>query len=295
MSTAALRGLHDLIANLIHDTQPGGAERPPWLAKVLDYQIEHGWPEPTNKRQIVALSGGKDSTAMALALSFFEIGNYEFVITPTGDELPEMDAHWAKLEELIGMKLHVINPRTLMGLIVEQKALPNHRSRWCTRLLKLEPYYGWLGTVGEAISYVGLRADEESRPGMLFPDVGSVTMDFPMRRWGWTIEDVTTFLAFLGVTIPERTDCAVCFWQKLGEWYLLWRDHPDRYDRGVALEEYVTKARGVPYTLRSPERDSWPASLAELRAEFEKGRIPERSLKMMDRKRQIGACRACTL
>ena len=34
----------------------------------------------------------------------------------------------------------------------------------------------------------------------LFPD----DMDFPMRRWGWIIQDVQDFLAFMGVTIPER-------------------------------------------------------------------------------------------
>lgn len=56
-----------------------------------------------------------------------------------------------------------------------------------------------------------------------------------------------------------------------------------------------TAARGKPATLRSAKRDSWPAALADLRKEFEAGRVPERSLKMMDRRRQVGSCRVCTL
>jgi hypothetical protein len=120
-------------------------------------------------------------------------------------------------------------------------------------------------------------------------------MDFPMQRWGWTIDDVTAYLVGLGVTIPERTDCAMCFWQKLGEWWTLWHDYPDAYAEAEALEVFVTEERGKPYTFRSPQRDSWPASLTDLRKRFEAGDRPQRSLDKMDARRQAGTCRVCTL
>lgn len=265
--------------------------KPEWLTKIEAAEP----PEPTNRRHILALSGGKDSTAMALATAIYEPADYTYVCTPTGDELPEMEAHWAKLEGLLGRPILRLEGPTLMGLIVQQTALPNHAARWCTRILKLERYYNWLGSLGPVVSHVGLRADEEGRPGMTFPSLGEVQMDFPMRRWGWTLSDVMTFLADQGVTVPERTDCAVCFWQRLGEWYLLWRDHPDRFERGEIAEAFVSEQRGVPYTFRSPDRDTWPASLADLRREFEAGRVPDRSLRMMDKRRLVGACRVCTL
>ena len=251
-------------------------------------------------KHIVALSGGKDSTAMALRLAEIEPRDYVYVITPTGNELPEMFAHWRNLGTVLGKPLVPIlnGKKSLQGLIRDQKMLPNHRARWCTRMLKLEPYYGWLATQTPCTSYVGLRADEESRAGMIFPDADGVQMDFPMQRWGWAIEDVFAYLEpwkAKGVVVPDRTDCAMCFWQKLGEWYLLWKDNPDLYAEAEALEAYVTAERGEPYTLRSADRDAWPASLADLRAEFEKGRIPTTSLKMMDKRRATGACRVCTL
>lgn len=248
-------------------------------------------------KYVVALSGGKDSTAMALRLAEIEPRDYVYVITPTGNELPEMFVHWRKVSDLLGKPLVPIlhGKRSLQGLIREQKMLPNHQARWCTRMLKLEPYYGWLSTQTPCTSYVGLRADEESRPGMIFPDADGVIMDFPMRRWGWSISDVTGYLESRGISIPERTDCAMCFWQKLGEWFLLWRDNPQAYAEAEALEAFVTEARGRPYTLRSNERDAWPAALKDLRAEFENGKVPTRSLKMMDSRRQSGACRVCTL
>lgn len=264
---------------------------PSWLLKIFAAPLRI----PSGLRKVAALSGGKDSTAMCLAQAYFEPAAYEYIITPTGDELPDMIAHWALCEEMLGAPLTPVGIRTLQGLIVEQRMLPNHRARWCTRMIKLEPYYGWLATIGPVISYVGLRADEEGRPGMVFPSVGSIEIDFPMQRWGWTIEDVLAFLDFLGVIIPDRSDCALCFWQKLGEWYNLWLHYPERYQRGIEIEAFVTASRGASYTFRSPQRDSWPASLADLGAEFEKGRVPTASLAIMDKRRLVGACRVCTL
>lgn len=269
----------------------GSGVHEPWLAKILAADP----PAPTNASHVAGLSGGKDSTAMVLALAYFEPASYRYAITPTGNELPVMIAHWRKLMALLSAPLIPVGRESLKGLITRQRALPNHRARWCTRIIKLEAYYGWLADQTPCISHIGLRADEESRPGMTFPDANGVQMDFPMRRWGWTLEDVLAFLAFLGIDIPERTDCAWCFWQKLGEWYELWLNHRDIYLEGEAMELFVTNERGEPFTFRSPDRDSWPASLHDLRLEFEAGRVPTRSLKMVDKRRHVGACRACTL
>jgi 3'-phosphoadenosine 5'-phosphosulfate sulfotransferase (PAPS reductase)/FAD synthetase len=145
---------------------------------------------------LVALSGGKDSTCMALLLAEREPRPYKYVCTPTGDEYPELLAHWAALERRLGAEILRLQHTSLDALVERQQAIPNWRQRWCTRMLKLEPYERVLVTLarlGPVTSYVGLRADE--------PATG--------------------------------------------------------------------------HTWRSPGRDSWPASMRELRAEFERGRIPK--------------------
>lgn len=53
-------------------------------------------------KHVVGLSGGKDSTALALWLVENEPRDYEFICNTTGDELPEMVEHWAKLEQMLG-------------------------------------------------------------------------------------------------------------------------------------------------------------------------------------------------
>jgi hypothetical protein len=69
---------------------------------------------------------------------------------------------------------------------------------------------------------------------------------------------------------------------------VLWREHPGLY----AEAEQIEAERG--HTFRSPQRDSWPAALKELRQEFEKGRIPPRTTVQRDLFRGM-QCRVCRL
>ena len=239
---------------------------------------------------VVALSGGKDSTAMALRLAEVEPRDYTYVCTPTGNELPEMFAHWRKLGDLLGKRIVPVMAASLKGLIEKQQALPNWRQRWCTRMLKIEPFAAWLmqrAEEGYAVtSYVGLRADEDEREGGDYSKVPGQVMRFPMREWGWGLSDVVGYLQQRSVTIPKRTDCAVCFYQRLNEWFDLWLDNPEAYAEGEALEEMTG------HTFRSPGRDTWPASLRELRAEFERGRVPQGADTTHDMFAQM-KCRVC--
>ena len=68
----------------------------------------------TQPKHVVGLSGGKDSTALALWLVENEPREYEFICNRTGNELPEMVAHWAQLERLLGQP---IKPVTHLSLI----------------------------------------------------------------------------------------------------------------------------------------------------------------------------------
>lgn len=233
---------------------------------------------------IVALSGGKDSTALALRLAELEPQDYRYICTPTGDELPEMEAHWYKLGQLLGRPIEKIVGTSLAGLIYQQKALPNWRMRWCTRKLKIEPFEQYVVANSPCTVYIGIRADETDREGVAYEDLGNVIRRFPLVEWNWGVADVLDYLKCRGVTIPTRTDCGACFFQTLWEWYQLYLNHPDRYERYVAWEDFTK------HTLRSAQRDSWPASLRELRAEFEKGRIPKQRKTMADRPRMCTVC-----
>ena len=244
----------------------------------------------TNTRHIVALSGGKDSSAMALRLMETEPQDYEFVITPTGDELPEMIEHWKKLGERLGKPLRVVTAgKSLLGLIRKHEMLPNFRARFCTSEIKIKPYIAFMLEAAPAVSYVGLRADEdtETRQGAVYGNVDGITQRFPLREWGWGLKEVLGYLDERGVCVPKRTDCAICFYQTLAEWHTLWKEYPERFAAGEAEEERLG------HTLRSDGRDTWPAALKDLRLRFESGDVPTRSYQIAEKRR--GMCRACSM
>lgn len=243
---------------------------------------------------VVAFSGGKDSTALALRLS--EMGErFLLLFTPTGNELPDLHAHIRRVVAMTRMPLLLPKNRSLAFWIAEFGALPNWRQRWCTRLIKIEPCIRFLEAAAAADSRwyggdvepptlsVGLRADEPEREG-LYGDFAAYR--YPLREWGWGITEVRAYCKSRGVEIPQRTDCAVCYGQRLSEWWRLWRDHPKEFARGEAWEAQVG------FTFRSRQRDSWPAALKDLRAEFEAGRRP-RGADDDDAAEEQSPCRVC--
>ena len=173
---------------------------------------------------------------MALRLAEVEPRDYVYVITPTGNEPAGMFDHWRRLGALLGKPLQPVIGGSLIGLIDQQGALPNWRQRWCTRMLKIEPYAAWLAQHVPAVSYVGIRADEPAREGGDYRDIPDVQMRFPMREWGWTVRDVWTYLEARGVSIPARTDCKLCFFQRLPEWFEFWKTDPEGWAEGEARE-----------------------------------------------------------
>lgn len=247
----------------------------------------------TEPQHIVALSGGKDSTAMALELAAREPRAYRYVCTPTGNELPDMVAHWARLETLLGARLELLGTHTLEGLMGHQECLPSTRMRWCTRMLKIEPVQRFYAALPPgSVAYVGLRADEPTREGIFG---SAVQQRFPLRDWGWGIDQVRGSLRERGVAIPSRTDCAWCPYQAADDWFRLWRDHRDMYMRAEAWE------RQLGHTFRSPTANlgTWAASLEDMRAQFESGKETKqekkrRQLDLYDDDQQ-DACRVCRL
>jgi len=242
---------------------------------------------------LVALSGGKDSTAMALRLKELNPDTeYIFFCTPTGDELPEMFKHWENIECLLGQKLIKLVDQeypTIYDLIDHFQMLPNWRARWCTRILKIELAQKFYQDHLPAKIYVGLRADEPARVGNKLYDE-NIEQVFPMQEWGWDIYAVHLYLESKGVKIPRRTDCAMCFYQRIGEWWNLWKDHPDHFQRLIDLEDKIGK------TLLSPGKfTNWPHALKDLRAEFEKGRIPRGSDLQLSLFTRPSMCRTCSL
>jgi 3'-phosphoadenosine 5'-phosphosulfate sulfotransferase (PAPS reductase)/FAD synthetase len=127
------------------------------LAALVDPSIRH----------IVSLSGGKDSTALALYMQqHYPQIPVEYVFCDTGCELPETYDYLERLEALLGARIERLSALDHLGVArklgrtpfdivlyeVYGGFLPSPRARWCTRILKIKPFEAYVGT-GRALSY----------------------------------------------------------------------------------------------------------------------------------------------
>lgn len=229
-------------------------------------------------RHVVAFSGGKDSSALALYLHDPErwrralgkrdlpprppLEDAEYVFCDTGTELEETYRYLDTLEATLGRPIRRLQASAPPGetpfdhfLALYNGFLPSPRMRWCTRKLKLEPFEAYVGD-DPVVSYVGIRADED-REGYLStkPTIRTV---FPFKEDGIVKADVYRILDDSGVGRPDyyrwrsRSGCYFCFFQRRSEWVGLLENHPDLFEKARAYEK-TDPATGERYTWSDAE------------------------------------------
>jgi 3'-phosphoadenosine 5'-phosphosulfate sulfotransferase (PAPS reductase)/FAD synthetase len=141
---------------------------------------------------VASVSGGKDSTALMLALR--EAGvEFRAVFADTGWEAPETYAYLDTLRSLI-CPIDVVRPkRDMVEAIRHRAGFPARMQRWCTQELKLKPLRDYHDAIdGETVSAMGVRAEEsEARskmPVWADDDEWGGYVWRPLLRW--TVEDV---------------------------------------------------------------------------------------------------------
>ena len=112
-------------------------------------------------RHILSLSGGKDSTALAIYIRD-RLPEMEYIFHDTDKELPDTIEYLNRLEAYLGKPIVRTTADTSFDklLRVYGDMLPSNHRRWCTRMLKLKPFEAYVGD-DPVINYVGLRADED--------------------------------------------------------------------------------------------------------------------------------------
>src|SRR6266699_1570794 len=187
-------------------------------------------------RHICGISGGKDSSALAVYMRD-RVPQMEYFFCDTGAELPETYDYLGKLETALGKPITRLNARKGFDhwFEVYRGALPSPQMRWCTKKMKIEPLEDWVGD-DAAISYVAIRADESGRKGYVStkPNIEAV---FPFVDAGIGLPDYYQW--------RTRSGCYFCFYQRKAEWVGLADRHPDLWDRAVAIEQKVMKDAGT--------------------------------------------------
>lgn len=217
-------------------------------------------------RHILSLSGGKDSTGLAIFMRD-KIADMEYVFCDTCKELDETYEYLNRVEAYLGKKIVRINAEAGFDhwLQVYGGYLPGPNMRWCTKMLKLKPFEKYVGN-DDVVSYIGIRADED-RVGYIStkPNIRAV---FPYKEHGIDYAGVMRILEDSGIGLPPYLDwgrthsgCYFCFFQKQIEWVRLLEKYPQRFAEAEAYEKIsddtgktFTWTQGMPLSeLRKPE------------------------------------------
>jgi 3'-phosphoadenosine 5'-phosphosulfate sulfotransferase (PAPS reductase)/FAD synthetase len=230
-------------------------------------------------RHILCMSGGKDSTALALYMRD-RVENMEYVFCDTDKELSETYEYLNRVEAFLGKKIIRLNDKAGFDHWWEVFGgyLPSPQMRWCTKLLKLKPFEDFVGD-DPVTSYVGIRADEDRTGYISTKD--NIKPTFPFKDDGIDYAGVMKILTDSGIGMPPylkwgrtHSGCFFCFFQRPIEWVRLLENHPDQFEQAMKYEKVsddpgktFTWIQGMPLSeLRKPEVI---AGIKQRYAEFE--------------------------
>ena len=229
-------------------------------------------------RHILSLSGGKDSTALAIFMRD-RVPELEYVFCDTEKELPETYDYLKKLEIYLGKPIVYLkyDGRGFDELLKARNGfLPSAQVRWCTEHLKIKPYEKYLGD-DVSYSYVGIRADELYRKGYISTKT-NIIPKYPFIEADIRKDDVIKILEESGLGLPKyyewrsRSGCFFCFFQRRIEWVGLLENHPDLYQKAIEYER-IDEETGERYTWsqrESLEELMQPERVEKIKAEREK-------------------------
>jgi len=207
-------------------------------------------------RHILSLSGGKDSTALAIYMRD-KVPEMEYAFCDTGKELKETYEFLQKIEGFLGKPIVFLNSERDFDhwLEIYSGFLPSPKVRWCTKQLKIIPFEEFVGD-DTVYSYIGIRADE-NREGYISKKPNIIPV-YPFKEDGIGLQEVRRILDESGIGYPDyykwrtRSGCYSCFFQRKAEWIGLEKEHPDLFEKAKKYEK-IDQQSGRSFTWQQGE------------------------------------------
>jgi 3'-phosphoadenosine 5'-phosphosulfate sulfotransferase (PAPS reductase)/FAD synthetase len=243
-------------------------------------------------KHIAMLSGGRDSTAMVFAMIENNIPLDYVIFTDTGHEFMEMYEYIDKVESRINeiSSIKFIRTKHKRGEKFEDWCFGEVKSGkrkgairglpmvtqpcYWKRESKVYPFEKFLkdNSITEYTQYIGYTYSERKRA-----QVKDKKQRFPLIEMKMCEADVDKLLERIDLVNPlydyfERTGCAMCPYQKIRGYYLLWLKFNEKWEWMKSVEHKLMKMEDDGINVINSQ---WNIryTLDELEAMFESGEI----------------------
>lgn len=209
-------------------------------------------------KNIINLSGGKDSTAMLLMCLENGYRIDDVVFCDTTVEFPQMYEHLEKLQSNIPLRINIIKqPYSFeyMMLYYEKKkgknagkkgySFPDFRNRWCTAYFKREAIKKYVKQKygkEDVCNFIGIAVDEQNRINK--PLLLENKVKYPLIDFNMTEKDCLNYCYSKGYDwgglykLFDRVSCWCCPLKRIGEKEKLYKHFPELWDK---LKEWESK------------------------------------------------------
>lgn len=250
-----------------------------------------------NGKNIISLSGGKDSTAMLLMMLERGIPVHKILFADVGEmaEFEEMYAYIKRVEAYTGLKVTTVRSEKYTARSIffgsftrgkrvgEMRGFPPTVGQACSyrRDLKVLPLRAAEG-VGNNV-YIGIAADESHRSRCAEYTKGKNNYCFPLVDWGITEAECMEFLKKRGLynSLYDHFDRIGCWWcpkQPLRSLRSLWKYYPDKWAQLRELEAIQDR----PFKHGYPAWELEPRFIAEQEAEKARQEMEKAQLSLFD-------------
>jgi 3'-phosphoadenosine 5'-phosphosulfate sulfotransferase (PAPS reductase)/FAD synthetase len=147
-------------------------------------------------KNIICVSGGKDSTALALHCKYeLKLENIVYIYNDTKWEAENSVVNFYEHLEYLNQnvfdgKLHIIDSEGMIPLIHRKKRTPSTMAKFCTEELKIKPLINWLKTIEDDYEiWLGKRKAESSKRANTkqkeYSDFYDCYVNNPLADWTW--------------------------------------------------------------------------------------------------------------
>lgn len=190
---------------------------------------------------MLSFGGGVNSTALAILL-INEDWRGHVVFSDTGCEWPDtycfmdyFEANWLRPRGFEIVRLRPLREgKPLIEYSEARRIIPLAAMRWCTDHYKIQPMRRYMEEHGCVRKLLGISAEESHRA----QDAVRPLVDRNIDR-----DDCIAIIEAEGLSVPMKSGCYICPFQRNEQWRMLWKRYPELFDRAMRLEENTVRDR----------------------------------------------------